>query len=155
MNIFVEQETDMQIFRADNHEAELVGWGVRVLMVSDPRATGTESVMRRVSGFGGLVDHQDELYAGLGAMLDDPTGYGLFVMLCDELGGLEVGQKAHALLRGSNCTAPIILISNEVSEQSFPEDRSAPILLRSPLSAVSMRVGFEHALRERLIWQAA
>ncbi|HRK42690.1 MAG TPA: hypothetical protein PLH11_06600, partial [Gemmobacter sp.] len=151
MNIFVEQETDMQIFRADNHEAELVGWGVRVLMVSDPRATGTESVMRRVSGFGGLVDHQDELYAGLGAMLDDPTGYGLFVMLCDELGGLEVGQKAHALLRGSNCTAPIILISNEVSEQSFPEDRSAPILLRSPLSAVSMRVGFEHALRERLI----
>ena len=145
----------MQIFRADSHEAELVGWGVRVLIVSDPRATGTESGMRRISGFGGLVDQQDELYAGLGAMLDDPAGYGLFIMLCDELGGLEAGHKAHDLLRGSNCTAPVILISTEVSEQSFPEDRGAPILLRSPLSAVSMRVGFEHALRERMIWQAA
>ena len=56
----------MQIFRADNHEAELVGWGVRVVMVSDPRAAGTESVMRRVSGFGGLVDHQEEMFAGIG-----------------------------------------------------------------------------------------
>lgn len=145
----------MQFFRADSHDAELVGWGVRVLMVSDPRAAATENVMRRVSGFGGLVDHQDELYAGIGSMIDDPNGYGLFIMLCDEMGGLEAGQKAHAHLRASKCTAPVILVSSEVSAQCFPEDRSAPILLRSPLSAVSMRVGFEHALRERMIWQAA
>jgi hypothetical protein len=39
--------------------------------------------------------------------------------------------------------------------QVFPEDRSAPILLRAPLSAVSLRVGFEHALRERRLWRAA
>lgn len=145
----------MQIFRADNHEAELVGWGVRVVMVSDPRAVGTESVMRRVSGFGGLVDHQEELFAGIGTMMDDPAGYGLFIMLCDEFGGLEAGHRAYQLLRGAGCSVPVILISTDVTEQSFPEDRGAPILLRSPLSAVSMRVGFEHALRERLMWKAA
>ena len=145
----------MQVFRAEDHEAELVGWGVRVLMLSDPKATTTENTLRRVAGFGGSVDHHDETFAALEAAIDDPAGYGLFIMLCDDFGGLEAGHRAFQLLRGAGCRVPVILISAAVSEQCFPEDRSAPILLRSPLSAVSMRVGFEHALRERLIWQAA
>lgn len=145
----------MQLFRAEDHEAELVGWGVRVLMLSDAKAPGTETAMRRVAGFGGVIDHQDETFAALAAMIDDPSGYGLFIMLCDEFGGFEAGMRAFSLLRGSGCHMPVILISAQVEEQSFPEDRGAPILLRSPLSAVSLRVGFEHALRERLMWQAA
>jgi hypothetical protein len=30
-----------------------------------------------------------------------------------------------------------------------------PVTLRAPVSAVSLRVGFEHALRDRLAWRAA
>lgn len=145
----------MQIFRADSDQAELVGWGVRILMLSHPGGPGTAPTMTRLAGLGGQVDHHEELFAGLEAMIEDPHGYGLFVMLCDDFGGLEAGKRALALLRGAGCSLPAMLIAAGVAQQDFPEDRLDPVVLRAPLSAVSMRVGFEHALRERLIWRAA
>ncbi|WP_151719541.1 hypothetical protein [Gemmobacter serpentinus] len=111
--------------------------------------------MTRLAGLGGQIDHQEELFAGLEAMIEDPQGYGLFVMLCDDFGGLEAGQRALSLLRGAGCSLPVMLVAAAVAQQIFPEDRSEAVLLRAPLSAVSLRVGFEHALRERLIWRAA
>ena len=50
---------------------------------------------------------------------------------------------------------PVMLIAAGVAQQDFPEDRAEPVVLRAPVSAVALRVGFEHALRERLIWRAA
>jgi len=44
----------------------------------------------------------------------------------------------------------VILVSRDCPNQVFPAERRAPIVLRAPLSAVSLRVGFEHALRDRL-----
>jgi len=145
----------MQIFRPDSEDANLVAWGVRVLMISDPKTQGTEVAMRRIAGFGGIIDHHDEFYTGLQVALDDLAGYQLFVMLCDDVGGLAAGQRAHGLLRGSGCMVPVILVSSECGTQIFPEDRQAAVVLRSPLSAVSLRVGFEHALRDRMLWAAA
>ena len=145
----------MQMFRPMDHEAALVGWGVRVLMLAQAGSPGAEAATRRLAGFGGRVETQEELFAALEALIDDPSGYGLFVMDCDAFGGLSAGRKAFTLLRGAHAQLPVILISRECVTQSFPEDRSEPILLRSPLSAVSMRVGFEHALRDRLLWRAA
>lgn len=146
----------MQMFRPMEEDAALVGWGVRVLLLADPGANRTEEITRRVAGFGGLVEEQHELFAAMAALLDDPSGYGMVMMDCDFFGGLETGQRALSLLRGSGLRLPAILLSSEVKGgQSFPEDRLEPILLRAPVSAVSLRVGFEHALRERMIWRAA
>jgi hypothetical protein len=50
---------------------------------------------------------------------------------------------------------PVILVSRECQQQQFPEDRGDAVVLRAPLSAVSLRVGFEHALRDRLLMRAA
>jgi hypothetical protein len=137
-------------------DAALVGWGVRVLLLADPMSNRTEEIMRRVAGFGGLVEEQHELFAAMSALLDDPAGYGMLMMDCDVFGGLEAGRRALSLLRGSGLRIPAILLSSEVKGgQTFPEDRMEPILLRAPVSAVSLRVGFEHALRERLVWRAA
>ena len=91
-----------------------------------------------------------DLFVGLEAAIEDPADYGLFVIDCDAIGGLDAGRRAFAMLADVARRLPVILISKECQQQAFPEDRYAPIVLRSPLSAVSMRVGFEHALRERL-----
>lgn len=143
----------MQMIRAKLSDAEPVAWGVRVLLVADP--AGVAQALPRVTGLGGAVEAVDELFTGLEAVIDDPAGYGLFVMVCDDLGGLEAGQRAFALLRAAGCRMPVILASSDCAAQVFPDDYDAPVILRAPLSAVALRLGFEHALRDRLLWRAA
>ena len=143
----------MKHLRAVKSErATLVGWGVRVLMLTDGSDTGAEE---RIVGLGGKVDTETELYTALAAMIDDPLGYGLFVMDTDAFGGMEMGLRAFQMLRAADVRIPVILVSCESGRQVFPEERSAPIMLKAPLSMVSLRVGFEHALHDRVIWRAA
>lgn len=143
----------MQITHSfDEAEALVVGWGVRVMLLT---AQPEGLVARRLAGLGGTIEAETEFYAGLSAMIDDPVGYGLFVMECDGLGGAEAGARAQATLAAVNSRIPAILISTEFTAQVFPQGREAPVCLRAPLSAVSLRVGFEHALRDRLMWHAA
>lgn len=143
----------MQVFGPlDQENAALVGWGVRVLLLTD---APTGMVAARLAGLGGVVETEGELFASLAAVIDDPLGYGLYVMDCDAFGGIETGKRAAVQLVGAGMRVPVILISKECRAQSFPEDSTAPILLRAPLSAVALRVGFEHALRHRMLWRAA
>lgn len=129
-----------------------VGWGVRVLFLgADPDSP----LINRISGLGGAVEVETEVYAALSAMIDDPMGYGLFVMDCDGLGGAEAGARAAATLAAVQSRVPMILISGEHGAQVFPQEKDAPVCLRAPISSVSLRVGFEHALRDRLMWRAA
>ena len=132
--------------------ATLVGRGVRVLMLSGAPDGSAEE---RLIGLGGHVECETELYTALAAMMDDPQGYGLFVMDTDAFGGIEAGFRALKLLRAADVRLPVILVGKDCGRQVFPEERSAPILLQAPLSMVSLRVGFEHALHDRAIWRAA
>lgn len=135
-----------------SEKATLVGWGVRVLMLADGVDRGAEE---RLVGLGGKVDTETELYTALAAMMDDPLGYGLFVMDTDAFGGIEAGLRAFQMLRAADVRIPVILVGRDCGRQVFPEERSAPILLQAPVSIVSLRVGFEHALHDRIIWRAA
>jgi hypothetical protein len=125
-----------------------VGFGVRVMLVSQGAAE--QRLRHNLAGLGGKVEHQQELFVGLEAVIDDPAGYGLCVIDCDAVGGLAMGRKAHALLADVALRVAVILVSSECSVQEFPEQRGMPVVLRGTASAVSLRVGFEHALRERL-----
>lgn len=146
----------MQVFRQiDTESAALVGWGVRVMLLSLNGGEGPGRVADRISGFGGVIECEADIYAAVEAMQSDATGYGLFVMECDAYGGLEAGRRAVAMMGRAAERTRVILISRDVAVQTFPEDLSQPILLRSPMSAVSLRVGFEHALRDRLVYMAA
>ena len=135
--------------------AALVGWGIRVLLLSGEGETGLTS--RRLASLGGQVEVEEELFAALSALIDDPTGYALFVLDCDgpNVGGLEAGRRAVQMLGDVSQRVPVILVSHECGEQRFPNDRTAPTVLRAPLSSVSLRVGFEHALHDRLAYRAA
>ncbi|MDZ4094780.1 MAG: hypothetical protein U1D35_07710 [Paracoccaceae bacterium] len=145
----------MQNFRPIIQDAALVGWGVRVMLLAAAESAGADAITSRLAGFGGLVERETELFTALEALIDDPAGYGLFVMECEGFGGLEMGQKAFAMLGQLKARLPVILVAQDCGVQVFPEDRSAPVQLRAPLSAVALRVGFEHALRERLLRVAA
>ena len=146
----------MQVIRSLEHEnAALVGWGVRVLLLSSEGEAGL--TRRRLAGLGGKVDVVDELFTALSELIDDPTGYGLFVVDCDgaNVGGLEAARRAVQMLGEGAERVPVILVSHECGEQRFPNDRSTPTVLRAPLTSVSLRVGFEHALHDRLFFRAA
>lgn len=143
----------MQVNHDFNPAAALpVGWGVRVLLLT---AEAHSPLQDRIAGLGGMIDTETEVYSALSSMIDDPMGYGLFVMDCDGLGGIEAGQRAVATLAAVHSRVPVILVSKEQAAQVFPQERDAPVCLRAPISAVSLRVGFEHALRDRLMWRAA
>ena len=139
----------MQLFRAFDHSyAAQVGFGIRALLVT---GDGSDNPIRhRLAGLGSLVEATDDLFIGLEAVIEDPAGYGLLVIDCDAVGGMEAGRRSFTMLGEVARRVPVILISTDCKGQEFPEDRCAPVLLRAPLSLVSMRVGFEHALRDRL-----
>ena len=146
----------MQLFRPlDQENAVLVGWGVRVLLLAPDGGEGGARIAERLQGFGGRIEAEHDEFAALEALQVDATGFGLFVMDCDPFGGLAAGRRVMSMIGLAAERTRCILISREVTVQTFPEDPMQPILLRAPLSAVSLRVGFEHALRERLVYQAA
>lgn len=143
----------MQVFRTSAQDGcALVGLGLRVLLLS---AAAESATARRLAGFGGRVETEAEMFAALSAMIDDPAGYGLFVMECDAFGGLDAGRRAVALLGQDARRIPAILIGAEVGTQVFPEEPGQAVELRAPVSAVALRVAMEHAARGRLVWQAA
>ena len=146
----------MQLFRTfDRDDAALVGWGVRVLLLEPNGGTGGARIAERLQGFGGLIEAEHDAFSALEALQADATGFGLFVMECDPYGGLGAGRRVMSMIGLAAERTRCILISREVTVQIFPEEPDQAILLRSPLSAVSLRVGFEHALRERRVYQAA
>lgn len=132
--------------------AQPVAWGVRILVLA---RSADDPLIARVAALGGPVEVETELYAALSAMIDDPSGYGLFVMDADAQGGRAVALQAVRTLAAVTQRVPVILISREHDKQVFPQERGEPVCLRAPLSSISLRVGFEHALRDRLLWAAA
>ncbi len=140
----------MQVFRSlETEDVALVGWGVSVLLAT---ASGIEGLTaRRLAGLGGQVDVVDQLYDALSQVLDDPRTAQLLVIDCDAFGGLAAGRRAFAILENQAERLPIILISAECQEQTYPHGREAPIVLRSPVSSVALRIAFETAFRRRFL----
>lgn len=139
----------MQVIHSfEPQQVALIGRGIQVALVAPE---WPENGLRsRLSSLGSKVEQKVELYEALEAMIDDPFGYGLCVIDCDLVGGLAVGRRAVHLLSVASRRIPVILVSRECTVQEFPADHYAPVVLRAPASAVSLRVGFEHALRDRL-----
>lgn len=113
-------------------------------------ARASEANIKRISGLGCRIEQEDELFAALDKLLTDPAGYGLFIMDADAFGGLASGHRAFRLLGDVATRVPMIIFSSECQEQVFPDSRESPTVLRAPLSAVSLRAGFEHALRAKM-----
>lgn len=142
----------MQLFRGlEQEDAAPVGFGTHVMLVS--AAEPGNPVAHRLAGLGGLVEQRTELFSALDELIEGQRDFGLVVVDCDTLGGLAQGRRAVGLLGDIVRTIPVILVSRECSQQRFPEDRLGATELRAPLSAISMRVGFEHALRDQFAIQ--
>ncbi len=137
----------MQFVRSLEQDGQtLVGWSVRTMLLS---ADTSGVFTNRLKNFGCIVEQEQELFIALDSILSDPSGYGLFVIDADSLGGLDAARQAIRLLADISGRLPMILVSDQCREQVFPQTRDKPTILRSPLSAVALRVGIEHALRHR------
>jgi len=146
----------MQIIRQiEQDKASLVGWGVKVLLLAPDYGDRDGKVAVRIAGLGGIVEQEMDFYAALDALEGDHSGYGLCVIEADAFGGLHEARRMVGELRRTDPRIPVILVSSDCEVQSFPCDDRLPVELRAPLSAVSLRVGFEHAMRHRLVFQAA
>ena len=131
----------------ESENATPVGLSVRTMVLT---AGASDSAIQRIAGLGCQIEREDELFSALDKLLCDPAGYGLFIMDADAFGGLASGQRAYRLLGEVAQKVPMIMYSSECRDQVFPQGRESPTILRSPLTAVSLRVGFEHALRARI-----
>lgn len=146
----------MQVFRGfEQDEIALVGWGLRVKYLSADGTAAGNAATHRLAGMGCSVELGEGLTATMDSLARDPLGFGLFVMDCDGLGGLDAGRRAVALMGDLAERLPTLLISSECRKQEFPSERHAPIELRKPLSSVALRVALEHATRDRVMWKAA
>lgn len=139
----------MQIVRHfDADFATQVGFGLRILQIG--ALESGQPIATLLQRLGGRMQHMAELYAGMEEIINDPADYGLCVIDCDTVGGLDEGRRAAILLCESMATIPVILVSSECRTQEFPAMRNRPVVLRSPVSTISMRVGFEHAMRDKI-----
>lgn len=142
----------MQVLRSfEPHNIAPVGLSIRVMLIGP--ASPVSTLAEKLASLGGRVDAAQDLFTGLEAVIEDPAGCGLLVIDCDEVGGLEAGRKAHALMGAIALRVPTILISSECTRHEFPQERGRPVVLRSGGSSLSIRMGFEHALRDRLMMQ--
>ena len=139
----------MQLIRSFEQDlAAPVGLGMRIILLTTEGRDG--ALARRLAGLGGQVDCHAEMNAGLAQLIEDPYRYGLLVIDCDGFGGLQPVRQTCLNLVGQADRVPVLMISRDCQAQIFPNALQAPVVLRAPVSAVSLRVGFEHALRERL-----
>lgn len=145
----------MEFARVFEQNASLVGLGLRVMFASGERSEHSPRIRERLAGVGLVLEEAEDIYSAIAAVLDDPAGYGLFVIDADSLGGVDAVDRALSCQGGDRGRVPMIVISADCREQRFPDDRSEPVRLRAPLSAVSLRVGLEHSLRDRLKWRMA
>ena len=142
----------MQFFRQEQVEiSAILGWRIRVLVLTAPDPAEESKVAVRIAELGGAVDVEYEAFSALDTLIMDRTGYGLFVIECDAVGGLLVGRNLVSLLHKGGGSLPILLIASDCTEGEFPVDSQLPVVLRAPASPMSLRMGFEHAMRNRLV----
>jgi hypothetical protein len=145
----------MQLVRKVDHALPDVGCGLQVLFLAAPDAQAALRTQRHLVDLGTRVERQDELYAGLEAVLEDPRDYGAVVMDCDAFGGIAAGIRAFHLLVSVRDRLPVILISSDVDTPVFPDDRRAPTIVPAPASPSALHAAVRHAFRARLEWRAA
>lgn len=137
----------MQTFiRTDTVNAAAHTCGARVMLLTD-RPDGESA--QRLTGYGSLVEIEDQPGAALAAVLDDPLGFDLFVMDCDAFGGIEAAERAIATLIANHAKMRVMLVSREFDAPAYPLGRRTAVCLPDPASDESFRVGFVHVLRDR------
>ncbi|MDO8885051.1 hypothetical protein [Pseudotabrizicola sp.] len=130
--------------RLQDDSTQKSSWAVVALVISD--GAGSSLLCRRLAGLGAQVDMQPEFGDAVARLLAGTHPAGLLVIDCDHAGGHGVGQSVFERLTCANVWLPVILMSSDCVEQTFPVGHEAPFQLRSPVSAVALRIAFDLAL---------
>lgn len=117
------------------------------LLVTRDGALGPTA--RRLRARQAMIEVIDEIYGALSMLIDDPRLADLVVVDCDGFGGAGPVRQALAQAGQDERRAPVILLSQDCGEQTFPSRRGDPVLLRAPLSPVALHLALETLLRGR------
>lgn len=128
----------MSLFKTITRAAAKLRRGLSVMVLGPVQSDGLGRAADRIAELGGAIEHQAEMFTALSALIDDPAGYGLFVMECDSYGGLAAGRTACAMLGSLTTRIPVILITGESCENAIPERSQDPIILPAPLSKMAL-----------------
>ncbi|MGL4239140.1 hypothetical protein [Tabrizicola sp.] len=120
--------------------------GVRVMLLTD-HADG--STGQRLASYGSQVDVADDLEDAVATVLEDPLGYDLFVMDCDDFGGIAGAEKAISTLIAGGARMRLMLVSREFDVPVYPLGRRTAVCLPEDVAEESFRIGFDHVLRDR------
>ncbi len=137
----------MQIsVRLDRQPLSRQSMGARVMLLTD-RPRGLTAC--RLASYDCLVETEDEFFAALSSLLDDPMGYDLFVMDCDAFGGVQAAERAIATLIAADAKMRVMLLSSEFDIPAYPLGRRSAVCLPDAVSEAGFRQGFDHVLRDR------
>jgi hypothetical protein len=146
----------MHFFRQHKSElATIVGWGVHVMLLTPLKSAHDGKVAKHIAGLGCRIEMRNTVFDAIDALILDETRYGLWIIECEAFGGIVGGRRIVSRLRECGVCIPGILISPDCAVQEFPNEQDSPVKLRAPASAVAIRVGFEHAMRGRLVFKTA
>lgn len=106
---------------------------------------------QRLSGLGCLVDLSADIPTAVATVCGDQIGYDLFVMDCDDLGGIPAAEQAIAALISASARMPVMLVSREFEAPAYPLGRRSAVCLPEVVSEAGFRFGFDHVLRDRIL----
>ena len=128
-----------------------IGMGVRVMLLTGRDGT---DLAHRIGGLGGLVEHETDIFSALETVLATESAYGVFVMDCTDLGGIDAGRTVLKML-GTRCFTMKIILISDVPKPAFHGGPGAPTTLCAPVSDDALHAAFTVALRDRLVFRAA
>lgn len=139
----------MQIFRLPDSRSDRPIGRLDALVVTRDTALGPTP--RRLAAMGADLQIIDELYDALAILSDDPRDSDLLVVDCDGFGGMEKVRARVGILTSQTTIIRIILTGRDCAVQRFDGGPGQPILLRAPLTAVSLRVALDTLFRLRFL----
>lgn len=116
------------------------------------RADGAAAqVMNKLQAVQARFRIEEDLYGGLGEVAVDPMGWSVVVIVADDIGGLRQAQRAFGWLRSAAPGLRALIISSEVDRHIIPDGCRvlSPIVLRAPVSMLSLQLGIDTLLRDR------
>lgn len=141
----------MQIFRLPESRPDSPIGRLNVLVVTRDTALG--ATPRRLAALGAELRIVEELYDALAILSDDPRDSDLLVVDCDGYGGVDRVQAMVGMLPAQQVTAAprVILTGSDCAEQQFDGGQGQPILLRAPLTGLSLRLALDSLFRLRFL----
>ena len=121
-----------------------------VLVIGNANGNAAQ-IIAKLDGIGANVRIEEDLYDGLGEVAVDTSAWSMVVFVADDIGGIKEARRAFGWLRAAAPGLRSLIVSAEVARHVIPDGcrRAAPVVLRAPVSLLSLQLGIDAVMRDR------